>query len=131
MRSLDRKFCNILLKAQIAFKLQEIIRQTPELIAFRKKLVDEMVKKVRELDRGNFAVRQHLKYVELYSDPENYKALTYEETLNMKRELVPLIQPDIDDVKALRFDALLYGIELALLAGNKYGAARNDLLVQQ
>lgn len=117
-----------LLKAQIAFKLQEIIRQTPELIAFRKKLVDEMVKKVRELDRGNFAVRQHLKYVELYSDPENYKALTYEETLNMKRELVPLIQPDIDDVKALRFDALLYGIELALLAGNKYGAARNDLM---
>jgi len=117
-----------LLKAQIAFKLQEIIRQTPELIAFRKKLVDEMVKKVRELDRGNFAVRQHLKYVKLYSDPENYKALTYEETLNMKRELVPLIQPDIDDVKALRFDALLYGIELALLAGNKYGAARNDLM---
>lgn len=117
-----------LLKAQIAFKLQEIIWQTPELIAFRKKLVDEMVKKVRELDRGNFAVRQHLKYVELYSNPENYKALTYEETLNMKRELVPLIQPDIDDVKALRFDALLYGIELALLAGNKYGAARNDLM---
>lgn len=117
-----------LLKAQIAFKLQEIIRQTPELIAFRKKLVEEMVKKVRELDRGNFAVRQHLKYVELYSDPENYKALTYEETLNMKRELVPLIQPDIDDVKALRFDALLYGIELALLARNKYGAARNDLI---
>ena len=117
-----------LLKAQIAFKLQEIIRQTPELIAFRKKLVEEMVKKVRELDRGNFAVRQHLKYVELYSDPENYNALTYEETLNMKRELVPLIQPDIDDVKALRFDALLYGIELALLAGNKYGAARNDLM---
>ena len=117
-----------LLKAQIAFKLQEIIWQTPELIAFRKKLVDEMVKKVRELDRDNFAVRQHLKYVELYSDPENYNALTYEETLNMKRELVPLIQPDIDDVKALRFDALLYGIELALLAGNKYGAARNDLM---
>ncbi len=117
-----------LLKAQIAFKLQEIIWQTPELIAFRKKLVEEMVKKVRELDRGNFAVRQHLKYVELYSDPENYKALTYEETLNMKRELVPLIQPDIDDIKALRFDALLYGIELALLAGNKYGAARNDLM---
>ena len=117
-----------LLKAQIAFKLQEIIWQTPELIAFRKKLVEEMVKKVRELDRENFAVRQHLKYVELYSDPENYNALTYEETLNMKRELVPLIQPDIDDVKALRFDALLYGIELALLAGNKYGAARNDLM---
>jgi type I restriction enzyme R subunit len=117
-----------LLKAQIAFKLQEIIWQTPELIAFRKKLVDEMVKKVRELDRDNFAVRQHLKYVELYSNPESYNALTYEETLNMKRELVPLIQPDIDDVKALRFDALLYGIELALLAGNKYGAARNDLM---
>ena len=29
---------------------------------------------------------------------------------------------------AVRFDALLYGIELAYLMGNKYGKARKDLL---
>lgn len=116
------------LKAQIAFKLQDIAYQTNELIPFRKALVDDMVRKVRELNKENFAVRQHLKYVELYSNPDNYTALTYEDTLLMERELAPLIVPEEDDAKALRFDALMYGIELAYLAGKTYGKARSDLL---
>ena len=86
------------------------------------------MEKVRALNRDNFAVKQHLKYVELYSAPENYKALTYENTLQMGEELAPLITPDADDPKALRFDALLYGIELAYLAGKRYGKARSDLM---
>ena len=114
------------LKAQIAYKLQDIDYQTPDLIAFRKTLVDDMVRKVQQLNKENFAVRQHLKYVELYSNPENYTALTYENTLQMREELAPLIIPDADDAKAIRFDALMYGIELAYLMGKKY-AARMDL----
>ena len=116
------------LKAQIVYKLQDMAYQTKELIAFRKSLVEELLEKVQELDRENFAVRQHLKYVELYSDPESYKALTYENTLEMTDELAPLILPDQDDAKALRFDALMYGIELAYLAGKKYAKARHDLI---
>ena len=115
------------LKAQIAYKLQDLAYQTDELIAFRKSLVSDMAAKVRELNRGHFAVRQHLKYVELYSSEENYKALSYEDTLLIESELAPLIIPDEDDAKAVRFDALMYGIELAYLAGKKYGKARNDL----
>ena len=115
------------LKAQIAFKLQDIAYQTPELIAFRKTLVDDMVRKVQELNKENFAVRQHLKYVELYSNPDNYTALTYENTLQMQDELATLITPDADDAKAVRFDALMYGIELAYLMGKKYAKARTDL----
>ena len=116
------------LKAQIVYKLQDMAYQTEELIAFRKSLVQELLEKVQELDRENFAVKQHLKYVELYSDPESYKALTYEDTLVMTDELAPLVLPDPDDAKALRFDALLYGIELAYLAGKKYAKARHDLI---
>ncbi|MBR6839546.1 MAG: DEAD/DEAH box helicase family protein, partial [Oscillospiraceae bacterium] len=108
------------LKAQIAFKLQDLAFQTLDLIVFRKSLVDDMVEKVRELNRDNFAVKQHLKYVELYANPDNYNALTYEDTLLMGQELAPLIEPENDDAKALRFDALMYGIELAYLAGKKY-----------
>ena len=115
------------LKSQIAFKLQDLAYQTPELIEFRKELVEDMVRKVKELDRENFAVRQHLKYVEMYSKPDNYNTLTYEDTLIMGQELVPLILPDDDNPKAMRFDALMYGIELAFLAGKKYGKARSDL----
>lgn len=115
------------LKAQIAYKLQDLAYQTDELIAFRKSLVRDMAAKVRELNRGHFAVRQHLKYVELYSSEENYKALSYEDTLLIESELAPLIIPDEDDAKAVRFDALMYGIELAYLAGKKYGKAKSDL----
>ena len=115
------------LKAQIAFKLQDLAYQTKDLIAFRKNLVEDMVRKVRELNRDNFAVRQHLKYVEFYSNPDNYISLTYENTLTMGEELAPLIIPDKDEPKAVRFDALMYGIELAYLAGKPYSKARSDL----
>ena len=115
------------LKAQIAFKLQGLAYQTTDLIAFRKSLVDDMVRKVRELNKENFAVRQHLRYVEQYANPDNYNSLTYEDTLLMAEELAPLITPDEDEASAVRFDALMYGIELAYLAGKKYSRARTDL----
>jgi type I restriction enzyme R subunit len=46
----------------------------------------------------------------------------------MAEELAPLIAPDEDEVSAVRFDALMYGIELAYLAGKQYSRARSDLL---
>ena len=116
------------LKAQIIFKLQDLAYQTPDLIAFRQTLVDDMVRKVQELNKENFAVRQHLKYVELYSNPDNYATISYENTLQIRDELAPLITPDADDARAVRFDALMYGIELAYLMGKKYAKARSDLL---
>ena len=102
--------------------------QTEELTAFRAELLEDLVGKVRELNRENFAVRQHLKYVELYSEADNYKALTYEDTQLMADELAPLITPDNDEAKALRFDALMYGIELAYLIGKMRKRAVNDLM---
>jgi len=118
------------LKAQIISKLQDVIYQNDTFLCeFRKTLIAEMVEKVRELNKENFAVKQHLKFVELYATPENYQAVTYEDTLIMRQELAPLILPDEDeDAGAVRFDALLYGIELAYLAGKKYSRAKSDLL---
>lgn len=116
------------LKAQIVYKLQDINFQVEELIAFRQELVDELLRKAQALNRDNFAVRQHLKYVEKYSNPDCYKALSYEDTQFIRDELSPLVMPDVDDPKAVRFDALVYGIELAYLMGNRYPRARKDLL---
>lgn len=116
------------LEFQIAYKLQDMQYQTRRLIAYRKALVEHLSEKVKELNRDNFAVRQHLKYVDLYSDTANYQALTYEDTLLVREELAPLILPDEDEASAVRFDALLYGLELAYLDGKKYGKARSDLL---
>ena len=115
------------LKFEISYKLQDIEYQIDRLVAYRKALVMQMSEKVRELPRDNFAVRQHLKYVDLYSSEENYNALTYEDTLIVKEEVAPLILSDGDEASAVRFDALMYGIELAYLAGKKYSRARSDL----
>jgi type I restriction enzyme R subunit len=46
----------------------------------------------------------------------------------MADELAPLITPDEDEPSAVRFDALVYGIELAYLAGKKYAKARSDFM---
>ena len=117
------------LKFEISYKLQDVEYQTDRLIAYRKALVEQMSEKVREVkEKGNFAVRQHLKYVELYSDETNYQGITYEDTLIVREEVAPLIIPDADEASAVRFDALMYGIELAYLIGKKYTRARGDLL---
>ncbi len=115
------------LQFEIAYKLQDLTYQVDRLIAYRNALVELMAGKVQNLPRDNFAVRQHLKYVDLYSVETNYQALTYEDTLIVREELAPLILPNNDDASAVRFDALMYGIELACLAGKKYGRARSDL----
>ena len=63
----------------------------------------------------------------VYSSESNYKTLSYEDTLIVREEVAPLIRPDGDEVSAVRFDALMYGIELAYLVGKKYSKARSDL----
>lgn len=116
------------LEFQIVYKLQDIDYQVDRLIFYRKKLVELMARKVRELNRENFAVRQHLRYVDMYSDEKNYSSLSFEDTKIVKEEVAPLILPDQDEASAVRFDALLYGMELAQLSGRGYGKLKSDLM---
>ena len=71
------------LKFEISYKLQDIDYQIDRLIAYRKALVKQMSEKVQELPRDNFAVRQHLKYVDLYATEASYQVLTYEDSTSL------------------------------------------------
>ncbi len=115
------------LEFQIAYKLQDASRQVNRLIAYREKLVRTMSGKVQELNRESFAVRQHLKHVEMYSDANGYQSINYEDTQTVREELAPLILPDQDEAGAVRFDALMYGMELAYLSDKTYTRAKGDL----
>ena len=115
------------LQFEICYQLQKVEYQTERLITYRNALVRHMCEKIKELPKDNFRVRQHLKYVELYSSEENYRALTFEDTKIVREEVTPLILPEKDEVNAVRFDALIYGIEVALLAGKKYPRGYKDL----
>ena len=108
--------------------MQDMEFQNERLIKYRDELISQMSAKVGELEKDNFAVHQHLKYVELYSDKNSYNNISQYDINMVKEELAPLIKPDKDDINAVRFDALMYGIELASIIGNKHTKARSDLL---
>lgn len=116
------------LKAKLCYQLQDLSYQTDELTAFRTELVQELLEKTQQLNRKNFAVRQHLREVERFSDPQSYEPLSYEDTLVIEKEVAPLVLPDKEDAAALRFDALLYGMELAILEGRATKRGRNDVM---
>lgn len=124
--ALQSAVCN--LKSQIIFKLQEKEYQTDALIAFRKRLIGDLTAKICELDKNNFAVKLKLRYVEKYRLAASYEPLSYEDTLLIAEHVAPLILPYADDVEAVRFDSLMYGIELAYLVGKTYTRARADLI---
>jgi len=125
VESLQERILNI--KVEMAYKLQGLEYQTDDLITFRKYLVQYLVEKVNELNRDNFAVKQHLKYVDGYKNIEDFNALTYEATLQLAEHIAPFVLPDKVEISALRFDGLMYGLELAYLLGKKYKKARTDL----
>ena len=116
------------LRAEIAYKLQNLIYQTDELVKMRAALVKTLVDKVCELNRDNFTVKLALKYVDYYSVKDNYTALTYEQVLELKENIAPLLLPEKDEFNACRFDALMYQIELATLTGQKAKRHKRDLV---
>lgn len=116
------------LQFQIVYKLQNLAYQHQELAEFRESLVNQMIEKVSSLNKDNFAVKQHLKVIDYYSIKANYSGIEYEDVLVVKEEVSPYILSNEDEINAVRFDALMYGIELAYLEGKKYKRARIDLM---
>lgn len=117
------------LKNNIIYKMQDIRFQTDEQKAFRDTLVNEQLEKILELSamRDNFAIKLHLKYIDLYSDRKSYEALTPMDLKYLEEEVAPLIQPYDDEISAVRFDALMYAIELGFVAQNKYSRGFREL----
>jgi len=91
-------------------------------------LVQDLLSKIGMLSRDNFAVKQHLKVIDKYQQESDFGTLTYENTLQIAEHIAPLVPPAQDDISAVRFDMLLYQIELAMIAGKTYKRAKNDLL---
>ncbi len=116
------------LKTNLVYKLQDLVYQTDELIAFRNSLIEDITFKIKELNRENFSVKQHLKFIDLYSDKKSFEVLTPLDLQQLSEEIAPMILPYGDEISAVRFDALMYGIELGYIAGNTYSKGIKDLM---
>lgn len=102
-------------KAEMAYVLQKDEYQTDELIPFRKELVAELLKTVQQLNRENFAVRQHLRAVDIYSTESKWNALNFDDLHIIEGELSSLIPPYDSDVDAVQLDALAHVAECKFL----------------
>ena len=124
--TLQERIFNI--KAEIVYKLQDLSLQTDELKNYRAELVNDLVNDIGKLNRDNFAVKQHLKFIDKFLQASDFYALSYENTLQVAEHIAPYVVPRDADICAARFDALVYQIELAMLAGKTYKRAKNDLI---
>ena len=116
------------IKVELLYKLSDPDFRTEELQRYRTALLENLVEQVQGLNRDSFAVRQHLRVIDKFQEEQDFTALTYENTLQIAEHIAPYLAPIEEDVSALRFDALLYQIELALLAGKPFKRAKNDLM---
>lgn len=117
------------IKLHLAHELQkDIYDQNETLQDFRKWLVSELVAKCEELKKfNNFEVRQHLKWVIFGCDSKNYASLTQDDVQALDKEVAPIVLPDQANIKILRFDLLLFGIELAKFTSQNCNKSLRDL----
>lgn len=116
---------------EIAYKLQSLTDRDGRVNFFLEKLISDMSSEVQRLsrdNRDNFIVKQHLRYLDKYSDEVNYQKITFPDVNVVKEEVSPYIMADGDEPSALRFDALIYGLELAHVAGKNDERAKRDLI---
>lgn len=97
---------------KMAFALQNAQYQTENMQNYRTQLIDTMAEQVAALNRKAFNVHQHLRMVDRFSSKKGYSKLNSQDLLDAEKELAHLIQPLKDDIQAIRFDALMYGLEL-------------------
>ena len=105
-----------ILRAKLVQLLQEPAHHTPELQALRNSLIRELSSETDALDRGSFAVRQHLRYVEFFSEGEHYSPLTDEDIALISEHIAPLMHSD-ENEECLLVHRLIYRRQLTLLSG--------------
>ena len=105
-------------KVDIVRELQSMQYQEQPFIAYREKLLSDILADVRALNDEKFRVRQYLQYVHKYQNAENWQVLSVVQTNEVKENVSPLIVPIEDEELAKRFDLLMLTIELANLQSN-------------
>lgn len=116
-----------LLRAAIISRIKTSDYQTEEAHKLKQRLTQELSAAVNRLPRENFSVRQHIRAVDLLTNPDTFDTIDETELKTAAEEIAPLVMPDEEDTAALRFDALLYAIELASISGRPSKKHLRDL----
>jgi type I restriction enzyme R subunit len=115
-------------KVRMIRELQDIEYQTEGLRALRDGLIEGVVAQIGELNSDAFDVRQHLRVIDQFCAADDFMVLSADDVADCAEHIAPLITPSDEDVSAVRFDMLVYQIELALLRKSPAARFKNDLM---
>ena len=108
------------LKVDMVVELQKQEHQeNEEHKRFYQQFRDELIERIRGLDRRLINVRSAIRYVETYSDPANWTYLSLLQAKEIKKQITPLIDPNLDDEYAKYFDLRIFNMELDEIIGDK------------
>ena len=104
------------LRTNIKFALQnENFQNNEKAKAFHDELRDILNKQIANLNRSRIDVRQQLRIVETYSNPEAMICLSLGDVMVMKSNISPLFKNATTNTGALKFDALVLKSQLSLV----------------
>lgn len=116
------------LRVDIVAELQDLKWQEGDYPTCRSVFVQELVHDIQSLNRDSFLVKRHLAFVDRYSKPEAWQALTQVQSAELKDALGPIMPPSGDDEAARRFDVLMYRLEYKFLQGNSFVSEQKMLI---
>ncbi len=116
--NLSQKIFN--LKVELLYTLQSSEHQTNEMHKkYYDKTKNELVNRIKKLNKNLVNVRYQLKFVDKYSNIDNWQYLSVLDVNEIKKQVTYLIDPDGDDESSKIFDLWLFNIELSELEGDK------------
>lgn len=112
--SLTEKLFN--LKLQIAVALQALPYQEDEYLkSLHDRLKAELRSQIETLNRSHIDVRSEWQLVDQYSTEKAWEYVSPVESLDIQNHISPLLQPNLEDENAKRFDLLMLWIELSVI----------------
>ncbi|MCL2859282.1 MAG: DEAD/DEAH box helicase family protein [Oscillospiraceae bacterium] len=110
LESLTEKIYNY--KLDLIIELQSLEYQSNEqFLEYRKKLIQEFIDAVNELNTESFAVKAKKEYIEKYKISDNWNTITEISKSEIKENLTPLFISNEPDEFAKRFDSLVFSLQ--------------------
>ncbi len=97
----------------LTMELQNLKYGDESYIEFRKSLVNILCEQVKALNLEQFAVKMARKYVERFSNTENWISISENDKNELSKNISSLVFMDEQDEKAKRFDNLMYSLMIS------------------
>ena len=127
VQSLTEKIYN--LKLDLIVGLENMNYQSQEEYKNYREEVEEFLKKITELNKNSFIVRNKVVYIDKFSNIDNWKHIDNISYVEIRENIIPILLSEDSDELAKRFDNLVYGLQVGRITG-KNTSVQERILVE-